>query len=89
LKLNREFTEKRNELMKTLGGRVRGTPQTDADRNEFRAKIEELQGQHETALRDALPSADAERVITAVKQSYPGFFRRDRGDRPRGGMGGN
>jgi len=90
LKLNREYSDKRNELLKTLGSRQRGVPQTDADRNEFRAKIEELQSQHEADLRAALPSSDAERVIAAVKQSYPGFFRRDRSERPmRTGMGGN
>jgi hypothetical protein len=89
LKLNREYSEKRQELFATMRGARGGAMQSDADRNEVRTKLEALQVQHETDLRAALPVADVEKVVAAIKQSYPGFLPRDPNDprTRRGGMG--
>jgi len=89
LRLQRDYTKKRQELFSAMRDTRRGM-QSEADRTELRGKLEELQAQHENELRSALPASLADPVVTAMKQSFPGFFRGDRGERnARPTMNGN
>jgi hypothetical protein len=91
LTVQRDYQKKRQEIFSGLGMQRRGgAMQSDADRSEFRSRLEELQVAHEANLRAALAGMEAEkvdRIVAAFKQSYPGFFPRDRPASPA--MGGN
>ncbi|MFO0934796.1 MAG: hypothetical protein U1E39_19080 [Planctomycetota bacterium] len=87
MKLQKQFQEKRQELLAATRGT--GRPQTEADQQAMRTKFEELRTSFETDVRAAVPAADADKIVEAMKRSYPGFFPRgDRPDRMRPGMGG-
>lgn len=87
MKLQKQFQEKRQELLAATRGS--GRPQSEADQQAMRTKFEELRTSFETDVRAAVPAADADKIVEAMKRSYPGFFPRgDRPDRMRPGMGG-
>lgn len=87
MKLQKQFQEKRQELLAATRGN--GRPQSEADQQAMRTKFEELRATFETDVRAAVPASDAEKIVEAMKRSYPGFFPRgDRPDRMRPGMGG-
>ncbi|MBL9087624.1 MAG: hypothetical protein JNM10_10840 [Planctomycetia bacterium] len=87
MKLQKQFQEKRQELL--AANRGNGRPQSEADQQAMRTKFEELRTAFETDVRAAVPAPDADKVVEAMKRSYPGFFPRgDRQDRMRPGMGG-
>lgn len=87
MKLQKQFQEKRQELLAATRGT--GRPQTEADQQAMRTKFEELRATFETDVRSAVGASDGDKVVEAMKRSYPGFFPRgDRPDRMRPGMGG-
>lgn len=87
MRLQKSFQEKRQELFSGMRGA--GAP-TDADQQVMRTKMEELRTQFESDIRASVPTAQADKIVEAMKRNYPGFFPRpDRGDRSmRPGMGG-
>lgn len=87
MKLQKQFQEKRQELLAATRGT--GRAQTEADQQAMRTKFEELRATFETDVRSAVGASDGDKVVEAMKRSYPGFFPRgDRPDRMRPGMGG-
>ena len=77
LRLQRDFAKKRNEAMRSA--RVDGSGSGDA--NELRTKVESLRAEFETSVRAAVPAAEADKIVEAMKKGYPGFFPRMRDGR--------
>lgn len=77
LRLQRDFAKKRNDAMRSA--RVDGSGSGDA--NELRTKVESLRAEFETSVRAAVPAAEADKIVEAMKKGYPGFFPRMRDGR--------
>lgn len=88
LRLQREFGDKRNALVQSQ--RTLGRASGDPDAEVLRAKFEELRTQHLNEVRAVVPPAEADKVVEALRRSYPGFFPRgdaNAGPGRRGGTG--
>lgn len=81
LRIQQGYTEKMRELYRNGGGA------TDADRQSLVAKRDELRNQYANDIRAAVPAAEADKIVEAMKRGWPGFFPRRTDGRP--GMGGN
>lgn len=88
LRLQREFGDKRNALVQSQ--RTLGRASGDPDADVLRAKFEELRTQHLNDVRAVVPPGEADKVVEALRRSYPGFFPRgdtNAGPGRRGGAG--